>query len=100
MPITLRACCLVWPSGSCCAQAAARVVKVDAVPLPGVYDVEQALVTGAPSIHPGGNQIEEFRVERGDVERAMRQADVVVENRYVAPPPPKGLRSSTHWRPR
>jgi len=76
---------LIAATDAATAQAAARVVKIDAVPLPGVFDVEQALVTGAPALHAGGNQIEEFRIERGDVERAMRQADVVVENRYVAP---------------
>ncbi|MBN2358605.1 MAG: xanthine dehydrogenase family protein [Deltaproteobacteria bacterium] len=67
------------------AKAAARVVKVDAVPLPGVFDVEQALATGAPAVHTGGNLIEEFCIERGDAELALRQADVVVEHRYLAP---------------
>jgi len=67
------------------AQAATRAVKVEAVPLPGVYDVENALADDAAPLHEAGNLIEEFCIDRGNAAKALADADVVVEHRYVAP---------------
>ena len=67
------------------ALAAARAIKIDATSLPGVFDAETALQDDAEALHPGGNLIETFHVQHGDVDKAFAKADVVVENRYVAP---------------
>ncbi len=61
------------------AWAAVRAVDVGLVDLPGVHDPVEALADGAPSVHPDGNLIRTFRVERG---RASGDADVVVEACY------------------
>ena len=68
------------------AQAAARAVKVEARPLPGVYDAETTLDEGAEPAHPDGNLIETFQIHRGDVDVAFADADLVISHRYVAPP--------------
>ncbi|MFH1812004.1 MAG: molybdopterin cofactor-binding domain-containing protein [Pseudomonadota bacterium] len=67
------------------AQAAVRAVKVEATPLPGVFDAEAALEPDATPLHPGGNLIETFAMNGGDVDRAFAQAELVLEHRYVAP---------------
>lgn len=66
------------------AAAAARLVKVDYTPLPAVFDVDEALETGAPQIHPDypGNVVAHHRVRTGDVEAGFAAADLVIERDY------------------
>ncbi len=59
---------------------AARLVRADLEPLPGVHDPVAALAPGAPLVHDSGNLIRTFRVTRGDAARA--RAAVVVEAEY------------------
>ena len=61
---------------------ACELVEVDYDDLPVVSDAEQALAAGAPDVHPGGNLLAEWKIERGDVEDAFARADVVVEGEY------------------
>ena len=42
----------------------------------------QALAYGAPAVHPGGNLLGEWDIDRGDVDAAFAAADVVVEGTY------------------
>lgn len=64
------------------AAEAADLVEVDYEDLPGVYDVERALADDAPLVHDEGNVLVNWNIERGDVDDAMANADVVVEGEY------------------
>src|SRR5919198_3263039 len=71
---------------------AAEKVIVDYDPLPAVVDVEKALEEGAPVIHEefGTNKCFEWSLGGGDIEAAMRDADVVVERRALKHRPAAG----------
>ena len=70
-------------------QAAARAgtaaVGVDIDPLPVVASAEEALALGAPQLHEGGNLVAEFNYEKGDVNRALDSAALVVERTVHTP---------------
>jgi aldehyde oxidoreductase len=53
-------------------------------PLPALVTIEAALTSGAPRIHAHReeNVLVRGRVVRGDVDRALAQADVIVEGEY------------------
>ena len=63
---------------------AARLVKVNAEPLPAVLDPEAAMLPGAPLVHEnhGTNIVNTHVVRRGDVEAGFRQADFVIEEKF------------------
>ena len=63
---------------------AARLVKVDAEPLPAVLDPEAAMLPGAPLVHEnhGTNIVNTHVVRRGDVEAGFRHADFVIEEKF------------------
>ncbi len=61
------------------AWAAVRAARLSLVDLPGVHDPVEALAENAPRVHPDGNLIRTFRVDRGPAPVA---ADVVVEASY------------------
>ena len=63
---------------------AQQAIEIDYDPLPGVYDLERALEPGAPAVHEGGNLLAEWAIDRGGVEQAFEQADVVVEGEYYS----------------
>ncbi len=65
------------------AKAAAELVDVEYEPLPVVVDAEQAAKPGAPIVHEelGTNVAYVYPVKGGDVEKAFREADVVVKHR-------------------
>jgi len=64
------------------AEAAAALVKIEATPLPGVFDPVDSLVDGAPQIHEDGNLAAKMVVRKGDLAKALRQADVIIERSY------------------
>ncbi len=79
------------------AERAAALIEVEYEPLPAIVDPERALEEDAPLIHPdwssyeasenlnmGGNVLGHSTIVRGDVDAAMRDADVVVKSRYLA----------------
>jgi aerobic carbon-monoxide dehydrogenase large subunit len=74
-------------------------VQVEYEPLPAIADVEAALAPGAPVLHEevGSNVVAEWRQRVGDVESALRGADVVVRTRIrltrggAHPLEPRGL---------
>lgn len=75
------------------ATAAAAKIRVDYEPLPAVFDVEEALAPGAPLVNEyhgrnwydyNGHDFQKIRF--GDVERAFREADHVIEERYQMSP--------------
>jgi CO/xanthine dehydrogenase Mo-binding subunit len=73
---------------------AVAMVRVSYDPLPAVFDVEEALKPGAPSVNATypKNTFEYYgkydhqKLRFGDVEAAFPQADVVVEERYQMSP--------------
>jgi len=77
---------------------AAEDVLVSYEPLPVVTDPEAALA-GPPYVHEqlGTNKVHEWSLAGGDVEAALREADVVVERRVInhrmagAPIEPRGV---------
>ncbi|MDR5684220.1 MAG: xanthine dehydrogenase family protein molybdopterin-binding subunit [Armatimonadota bacterium] len=61
------------------AEQALRCIEVDYEPLPFVTDIEDAIAPDAPRVWESGNLLREPPYVRGDVERALAGADVVVE---------------------
>jgi CO/xanthine dehydrogenase Mo-binding subunit len=79
------------------AQQAADLIEIDYEPLPVVNDVEAALEAGAPLVHENwadygasedvvreGNDCSRSTIVKGDADKGMAEADVVVKERYVA----------------
>jgi CO/xanthine dehydrogenase Mo-binding subunit len=66
------------------AREATDLIKVDYEVLPFVLDPEEAMKPGAPKIHPQGNIIggKPLLLERGDIEKGFKEADLVYENSY------------------
>jgi CO/xanthine dehydrogenase Mo-binding subunit len=67
---------------------AVELIEVDYEPLEAIIDPFEAMKPGAPVIHEGGNiarvdeDHETRRIRKGDVERAFKEADLVVESTY------------------
>src|SRR3954454_181082 len=79
------------------AERAAALIEVDYEPLPVITDIEQALETGAQLIHQDwasygasedvvrdGNDCSRSTIVKGDADKGMAEADIVVKERYVA----------------
>ncbi|MEW6335494.1 MAG: xanthine dehydrogenase family protein molybdopterin-binding subunit [Thermodesulfobacteriota bacterium] len=64
------------------AREAAALIAVDYEDLPAVFSPEEALLPGAPRIHENGNVLREQTLLKGDPDRAMKDADVVITNTY------------------
>ena len=70
------------------AAEACRLIDVEYEELPAVFDPVEALEPGAPQIHsrfPGNLVGFSYKFQAGDVDRAFREADVVVEGTYRLP---------------
>ncbi len=68
------------------AAEACRLVEVEYEERPAVFDPLEALKPEAPQIHPQfpGNLVNfSYKFQAGDVDRAFREADVVVEGSYT-----------------
>jgi xanthine dehydrogenase molybdenum-binding subunit len=68
------------------AEEACRLIEVEYEELPAVFDPLAAMRPGAPRIHPqfAGNLVNfSYKFNAGDVDRAFREADVVVEGTYT-----------------
>ena len=62
------------------ARRAVKLIQVEYEELPAVFDPEEALKEGAPKVYPEGNLLKAQRAECGDVDAALAEAEVVVEN--------------------
>lgn len=64
---------------------AASLIKVEYEELPAVFDMEEALKPGAPLVHETarGNIATHAAISRGDVDKGFREADYIVEERFV-----------------
>jgi CO/xanthine dehydrogenase Mo-binding subunit len=70
------------------AAQAASLIEVEYESLPPVLDLGAALQSGAPLVHEefSGNRAAEYTVTRGDADRGLSEADVVLECEYSTPP--------------
>lgn len=64
---------------------ALKLIKVDYEELPAVFSAQEALKSTAPKVHESGNLITTSRVEKGDVDAAFKEADVILERTYSVP---------------
>ncbi len=70
------------------AEDALDLINVEYEPLPAVVDPEEALEEGAPLVNEGipgvkGNVSYHYRLKAGDIEKAFREADLVVKERFT-----------------
>ncbi|GJM83354.1 hypothetical protein HMSSN139_58500 [Paenibacillus sp. HMSSN-139] len=68
------------------AEQALALIEVDFEPLDGVFDPEEAMVSGAPQIHEDVelNRPMKVDVARGDLEEGKKKATVIKGGRYVS----------------
>lgn len=78
---------IVAADDECIAEEALTLIKVEYEELPGVFDLEAALLDEAPLVHEefGSNIAREFNIEIGDVNQAFQEADVIVNDRFETP---------------
>jgi len=69
------------------AAEACRLIEVEYEVLPFVLDAELATRAGAPKLYESGNLMDgkPDLIERGDVEKAFKQSDVIVEGDFETP---------------
>lgn len=77
--------CLVAGENKKAVEAAIKAIKIDYELLETVTSPFEGLRHDAEKIHEGGNLLHHIEISKGDVEKAFREADVVVENRYCVP---------------
>jgi len=67
------------------AEDALELITVEYEVLPAVFDAEQAMLPGAPSIHGSERNlvIPPVIIESGDIERGFAEADFIFEGRYT-----------------
>ncbi len=70
------------------AEEALDLIDIEWEPLPAVFDAEEAMKDGAPLIHDDkkNNIALTIDVERGDVEQAFKQSDIIVEDTFESIP--------------
>jgi CO/xanthine dehydrogenase Mo-binding subunit len=64
------------------ADKAVSLIRVDYEDLPGVFSPEEALLPGAVRIHEGGNLLQERLLLKGDPDRGLKDAEIVITNTY------------------
>ncbi len=64
------------------AQGAISLIQVDYEDLPGIFSPEDALCPDAVKIHEAGNVLQERSLLKGDPDRGLRDAEVVITNTY------------------
>src|SRR5215467_2770891 len=65
------------------AHAALEAIEVEYEEMLGVFSPDEALASGAPAVHRSGNLLAQWRIVRGDVAAAFRDAAAVVEGEYA-----------------
>ena len=86
--------CAIVAESEAAARAAAQAVRVEWEVRAHVLDPEEALKPGAPSVNPAypanafvyHGKYDHVKLRFGDVERALAEADMVVEGRYQMSP--------------
>lgn len=65
------------------ANKAMELIKVTYEELPPLYDVKAAMKADAPAIHEKGNILGVYKIKKGDVASALKNADVVITKSYT-----------------
>jgi carbon-monoxide dehydrogenase large subunit len=73
--------CVVARDSYAAADALAAI-EIDYDPLPPVLDIRTALDDGSPQVHEAGNKSFEWVFANGDLDKAFRDAPVVLERNY------------------
>ncbi|MFQ5682416.1 MAG: xanthine dehydrogenase family protein molybdopterin-binding subunit [Candidatus Binatia bacterium] len=70
------------------AEEALELIDIEWEELPAVFDAEEAMKEGAPLIHAGKehNIAMQFDIERGNIQRAFAESDLLVEDTYESMP--------------
>src|ERR1043166_174663 len=70
------------------AEEAIDLIQVEWEPLPAVFDAEEAMKDGAPIIHDdkANNIAMTMDIERGNVEKAFAESDLVIEETFQSAP--------------
>ena len=69
-------------------QKALSLIHADIEPLPGVFNMDEALAPGAPLVHednPAGNVLLKAVIRKGEAAENLSGADVVVEETFEVP---------------
>jgi len=67
-----------------CAADALEKIRVEYEPLPAVFDPLEAMEENAPKVHePRSNVYVQWHIKKGDVEKALAEAYLVIEERYT-----------------
>ncbi|MFQ5858627.1 MAG: xanthine dehydrogenase family protein molybdopterin-binding subunit [Anaerolineae bacterium] len=64
------------------AEEAVTKIEVDFEPLRPVLTIEDALDPDSPAIHEGGNVFQHTQVRKGDIDKGIRESDVIIEGTY------------------
>ncbi len=64
------------------AAAALKLIEVDYEPIVIVPGPKEAAADTAPPIHAGGNLMEHFHLDSGDLAVGFAEADIIIENEY------------------
>jgi len=64
------------------AEEAVSKIRVDLEPVRPVLTIEDALDPSAPAVHEGGNLFQHTKVRKGDVDKGIKESDVIVEGTY------------------
>lgn len=67
------------------AELALELIEVDYEPLEVISDAEQAMSASALKLHHDGNIHSHIKIKNGDVEKAFKEADLIVENTFYSP---------------
>lgn len=64
---------------------ALELIEVEYEPLAAVFSPVDAMRSDAPKIHEKGNLLTTARIRKGDVVKAFKEADVILERTYTLP---------------
>jgi len=78
-----EAIALVVAEDEASAKIALRLIKANLEELPPVYDVRAAMGENAPAIHDTGNSLSVYKIKKGDIESALKQAEAVIARSYT-----------------
>jgi CO/xanthine dehydrogenase Mo-binding subunit len=67
------------------AEKALKLIRVEYEELPAVFDPLEALLPGAPKVHPGGNLLTHYDFTTGDPAAAFAGADIILEETFNVP---------------
>ncbi len=67
------------------ANKALDLIDLEMEPLPMVTNPVDAKKDGAPLVHESGNLLKHIKVDKGDIQKGFKEADVIIEDTYYTP---------------